>query len=197
MTTAGAVAIILSYLIGAIPFGLIIYRLSGRGDIRAQGSGNIGATNVFRSGRKLTGVVTLLLDVFKGAFAVWMTRQMVDSSQLEAAAAFAAVLGHCHPVYLRFRGGKGIATGCGAFGLLAPIPTAISLAIFILTSAATRIVSVGSIAAGLSLPLLILWWQPGLPLLLSAAATVALAVGKHHQNIRRILAGREHRIDER
>jgi glycerol-3-phosphate acyltransferase PlsY len=196
VTLMGWFALLVSYLIGGIPFGLILHRISGRGDIRKQGSGNIGATNVLRSGGRMTGVVTLLLDALKGASAVWLTRVVVASPALEAGAAFAAVLGHCYPVYLGFKGGKGIATGCGAFAVLAPVPTGISLGIFAIMGAGTRIVSVGSITAGLSLPLLILWWQPNTPLMVSAVGAVALAVGRHHQNIRRIFAGRESRIDE-
>ncbi len=187
-------ALVLAYLIGSIPFALIVHRISGRGDLRRQGSGNVGATNVFRSGARWAGVLTLILDIGKGAAGVALATALDPGEAGVAAAAFACVLGHCHPVWLRFRGGKGIATGCGAFGVIAPIPMALALATFLGVMGITRMVSAGSIVAGLALPGFILWWQPGRALLLSVLATVLLAVARHHGNIRRILTGREHRI---
>ena len=188
-------ALLIAYLIGAVPFGLILFNLGGPGgDIRRKGSGNIGATNAFRAGGKTVGVLTLLLDIGKGALAVLIARQLADTAGWIAATAFMAVLGHCHPVYLRFKGGKGIATGCGAYGALAPMPMAVTLGVFITILLISRTVSLGSIAAGLALPL-ILWWRGAdAALLLSAAAAVLLVIARHHDNIKRLLAGEESRI---
>lgn len=191
---AGWAAIAAAYLLGAVPTGYLLFRALSGEDIRRHGSGNIGATNVLRSGGKAAGIVTLLLDALKGSAAVLLARALAGEPW-DAAAAFAAVAGHCYPVFLRFRGGKGIATGCGAYLVLAPVPMAIALAVFLTVAAVTRIVSAGSIAAGVALPLAIAWWQPGRALLISVAAAVVLAIGRHHANIRRLLAGKEHRVD--
>jgi glycerol-3-phosphate acyltransferase PlsY len=192
--TAGWLAIVAAYLLGSVPTGYLLFRWSGGGDIRRHGSGNIGATNVMRSGGKAVGVLTLLLDALKGTAAVLLARE-VAGGPWEAAAAFAAVAGHCYPIFLRFRGGKGIATGCGAYLVLAPLPMAIALGVFAATVLFTRMVSMGSIAAGVALPLAILWWQPDRALAWSVVASAGLAIARHHANIRRIVAGREHRVD--
>ncbi|HZI93717.1 MAG TPA: glycerol-3-phosphate 1-O-acyltransferase PlsY [Patescibacteria group bacterium] len=191
---AGTLALGLSYLISAIPFGLLVFKLGRGGDIRAQGSGNIGATNVFRAGGKWAGTATLVLDIGKGALSVALVRGITSDPRWTAAAAFASVLGHCFPIYLRFKGGKGIATGCGAYGVLAPLPMGITLGVFLVAMLITRMVSVGSICAGIALPLLILWLQPERPLLVSVGAAAALVILRHQANVRRILAGGEHRI---
>lgn len=190
----GWLAVLAAYLLGSVPTGYLLYRWKAGGDIRRQGSGNIGATNVMRSGGKLAGILTLLLDALKGSAAVLAARQMAGEPW-DAVAAFAAVVGHCFPVFLGFRGGKGIATGCGAYLVLAPLPMAMALGVFLLTLLVTRIVSIGSITAGVTLPLAILWWQPDRALLWSVLAAVGLAIARHHANIRRILAGREQRVD--
>ena len=192
---AGWLAIAAAYLLGAVPTGYLVFRWMRGEDIRGLGSGNIGATNVMRAGGKAAGVVTLLLDALKGSAAVLLAQAIVEGPPWSEAAAFAAIVGHCYPIFLRFRGGKGIATGCGAYLVLAPVPMAIALAVFLAVAALTRIVSAGSIAAGVALPLAIAWWQPERALLISVAAAVALAIGRHHANIRRLLAGREHRVD--
>ena len=191
---SGVVSLLVAYLLGSIPTGYLLFRWKGGGDIRREGSGNIGATNVMRTGGKTIGILTFALDVAKGAMAVLAARA-IAASPWDAAAAFASVAGHCFPVFLRFKGGKGIATGCGAYAVLAPIPMAVALAVFTAAAFLTRIVSVGSILAGLTLPLMILWLRPEPPLIASVAAAVILAIGRHHANIRRLVAGREHRID--
>ncbi len=191
---AGLVSLVAAYLLGSIPTGYLLFRWRGGGDIRREGSGNIGATNVMRTGGKVIGILTFALDAAKGAVAVMAARAVAGASW-DAAAAFASVLGHCFPVFLRFKGGKGIATGCGAYAVLAPLPMAVALAVFTAAAFLTRIVSVGSILAGLTLPMMILWLKPEPALLASVAAAVLLAIGRHHANIRRLLAGREHRID--
>jgi len=194
VSMVGIGSLLFAYLLGSVPVGYILFKLFAGGDIRDKGSGNIGATNAFRAGGRGIGVATLLLDVAKGIAAVATARMLTGDPAWEAAAAFAAVLGHCYPITLRFRGGKGIATGCGAFGFLAPLPMGGALALFAATALLTRMVSLGSILAGLALPLLILTLQPSRPLMTSAVAAAALVIARHHQNIRRILAGRENRI---
>src|SRR5262249_36550383 len=165
------------------------------GDIRRQGSGNIGATNVLRVGGTFAGVATFVLDAGKGAVAVLMTRS-VAGSPWDAAAAFAAVLGHCYPVFLRVRGGEGVATRGGAYARLAPVPIATSLAVFTTTPLTSRMVSAGSMAAGVVLPLAVLWLRPEPALRISVLAAAVLVIARHHANIRRILGGKEHRIRE-
>lgn len=191
-----AFALLAAYLVSAVPFGYLLFKLLKGGDIRTQGSGNIGATNVFRAGGKTVGVVTLALDIAKGAVSVALARSLGCGPGWEPAAAFAAVLGHCFPVYLRFKGGKGIATGCGAYGVLAPVPMAITLGVFLAALLITRTVSVGSICAGIVLPFLILWLKPESSLLISVGAAALLVIVRHQANIRRLLAGREGRFDD-
>ena len=185
------------YLIAAIPFGYVVYKLKGGKDIRREGSGNIGASNVGRSGGKAMGIATFLLDFGKGAVVVGLVRWTIGDPRWEAAAALTALVGHCYPVYLRFKGGKGIATGCGAYGMLAPIPVALALVLFTTVLLTSRIVAVASISAGLALPLLVIWWQPERALLISLVAGVLLTIGRHHENIRRILSGNEEKIKRR
>ncbi|HEY3174375.1 MAG TPA: glycerol-3-phosphate 1-O-acyltransferase PlsY [Candidatus Polarisedimenticolia bacterium] len=185
-----------AYLISGIPFGYLLFKLWTGGDIRQAGSGNIGATNVFRSSGKWPAIVTLLLDIGKGALSVLLARWLTTGDPVwEAAAAFASVLGHCHPIYLRFRGGKGIATGCGAYAVLAPLPMGLSLLVFVAAVLITRMISVGSICAGLALPLFVIWLRPDRAVLASVAASALLVIVRHHANIRRILAGSEHRLE--
>lgn len=193
----GLLVLSLSYLVGAIPFGLLAVRFAGGGDIRSGGSGNVGATNAFRTGGKGAGIATLMLDIGKGTAAVLLARVLMDPLPRgwEAAAALAAVTGHCFPVFLRFKGGKGIATGCGAYGIVAPFPVAGALIAFLALLLTTRMVSVGSIGAGVVLLALIAWHQPDAALLTSAGAAVLLVIIRHRSNIGRIIAGKESRID--
>ena len=191
---AGVLTLITGYLIGAVPFGYILYRMRGGRDIRRVGSGNIGATNVMRSGGFVLGAATLLLDAAKGAGAVALARWMTADPRWEAAAALVALVGHCFPVYLRFRGGKGIATGCGAYGLVAPIPMGLSLLVFAGVLLGTRMVSAASIAASLALPLFVLWRQPEAALLISTALAALVAIARHRDNIRRLLSGNESKV---
>lgn len=195
MIAIGALVVLAAYLLGAIPTGYLLFKWGSRGDIRRVGSGNIGATNVFRSSGRWMGIATLAMDIGKGALAVAVVLAGTGDPAWAAAAAFAAVLGHCYPVFLRFRGGKGIATGCGAYAVLAPVPMGITLVVFVAAMLTTRMVSVGSIAAGLALPALILWLQPDRFLLGSVGGAVLLAIVRHRTNIERIVRGGEHRID--
>ena len=193
-TGPGALAV--AYLIGAFPFGYWLVRLSTGSDIRSAGSGNIGATNAMRVGGKGVGLLTLALDAAKGLASVAVARWITDGEPAWcAAAAFCSVLGHCYPIYLRFRGGKGIATGCGAYGLLAPIPMALTLGVFVAALLLSRMVSVGSISAGIAMPLLVWWLMPDPALLASVIAAALLVITRHRPNILRILHGEEHRLE--
>jgi glycerol-3-phosphate acyltransferase PlsY len=189
-----------SYLLGSIPFGYLLMRIFRGQDVRQSGSGNIGATNVARSSPGL-GLLTLLLDALKGLAAVALARAIYpDTSMVAGVAALSAILGHVFPVWLKFRGGKGVATGFGSFLILAPKSVLVAVAIFLALVAAFRYVSLGSIIAVASLPL-IAWAlddrqaTPGM-LLCMAAASIFI-VAKHHDNIRRLLARTENRFSGR
>ena len=183
-----------SYLLGSIPFGYILLRIFRGQDVRQTGSGNIGATNVARSSPVL-GILTLLLDALKGAAAVAVTRALFpDQMMLAAIAALFAILGHAFPVWLRFRGGKGVATGLGSFLMLAPKIVLIALGIFIVMVFAFRYVSLASIVTVALFPLLawLLKEYGNTPVVLFFMAVAsALIIAKHGGNIRRLLAGTE------
>ncbi len=197
-----------SYLLGSIPFGYILVRLFQGVDVRSIGSGNIGATNVARTGGKGVAIATLVLDIFKGWLAVFLvlTLPWIPSSsaaQLRTLATFAAllaVIGHIFPVWLGFKGGKGVATGFGVFLALAPIAALTSITVFVVVIAVTRYVSLGSILGSVTLPLMLLWLERELfhpaALAISAAAAL-LIISRHHQNIRRLLTGTESRFGAR
>lgn len=189
--TAPFGALLLGYLLGAIPFGLLLTRLGGAGDLRAIGSGNIGATNVLRTGRKGLAAATLALDVLKGWLAVVLVASVLPgNAQLAAAGAF---LGHCYPLWLRFRGGKGVATMMGIVVALYWPSGLIYAAVWIGLLAATRISSAAGIAAAVSAPVsaAVLGQMDSVFLLLALAMIV---IWKHRTNIDRLLAGTEPRV---
>jgi glycerol-3-phosphate acyltransferase PlsY len=187
----------IGYLLGSIPFGYLLVKGFHGADVRSTGSGNIGATNVARTSPGL-GIVTLGLDALKGAVAVFLvSRIFLGESILPFVAALAAVAGHIFPVWLRFRGGKGVATGLGSFLLLTPKAILLTLVIFVALAVAFRWVALASIVAAAFLPLLALWLgENGRPVLLMAAASL-LIILKHHQNIGRMLRGTEPRFEFR
>jgi glycerol-3-phosphate acyltransferase PlsY len=188
---------VLAYLLGSIPFGLILTHLFLGTDIRQVGSGNIGATNVMRKGSKGLGVITLLLDASKGSAAVLLTRHFTHSLSLASLAAVCAILGHVFPVWLKFKGGKGVATGVGSFLFLAPKAVWIVLVIFVGLVAIFRYVSLGSIVAAAVFPViasLLLYHNDPLALPFMYGAAI-LIIAKHHTNIRRLLSGTEHRLE--
>jgi glycerol-3-phosphate acyltransferase PlsY len=183
----------IGYLLGSIPFGLLLTRAAGLGDIRKVGSGNIGATNVLRTGRKGLALATLLLDGAKGAAAVLLGLHIAGVHG-GAVAGLAAVLGHLFPIWLRFRGGKGVATGFGVLIAAAPLAGLASGAVWLAVAFATKLSSGGALSAFLAAPFLA--WALGTPraTILLAAALALLVWARHHANIRRLLAGTEPRI---
>lgn len=184
-----------AYLIGSIPFSFLVARAFGVEDVRRVGSGNVGATNVLRSAGKAAGVLALLLDVGKGAAAAalagWLAR---GDPRLPALAAVLAVVGHMYPVWLRFEGGKGVATGLGAFAPLVPGAAAGGIVVFAVVAAFSRLVSLGSVAGAVALAGLAWVGRGSSPVAVAAAATTALVVLRHRSNLRRILGGTERRL---
>jgi glycerol-3-phosphate acyltransferase PlsY len=207
MPLANVLIVAAAYLLGSIPTGYLLVRIFRQQDIRAVGSGNIGATNVLRSGGKGLAVATLLLDVLKGAAAVYLGGKLgammspsMPVANLQALAALCAVLGHVFPVWLGFRGGKGVATGFGVFLVLAPLAALAALAVFGLVLLATRYVSLASIAGAVSFPILA-WFtarESHSDFFIAVQIAVALLiVSKHSDNIHRLLTGKESRIGVR
>ena len=209
--------IVIAYLLGSIPFGYLIVRATQGADVRETGSGGTGATNVSRRAGKATGVLTLLLDALKGAAAIAIAKLFLGlpvfgesalvGSSLEnaywwvAAAAIAVILGHIFPVWLWFRGGKGVATGVGVFLMLTPLAVAFAGLVFVLVVWLTRYVSLGSILAAVSIPLFVLLRNvfvqpvdPVAPIMTAAMAGAMLIVFAHRENIRRLKNGTENRF---
>jgi glycerol-3-phosphate acyltransferase PlsY len=180
-----------AFLCGSIPFGLVLVKLAGKGDVRAHGSGNIGATNVSRVGGKALGILTLLLDILKGFLPVFLAKKLGLGESALSLLALSAVLGHVFTPWLRFQGGKGVATSLGvalAFRAAMVIP---ALGVFLVLVLAFRYVSLGSVMAALALPLILLW-KGATPVVLLLWADISLIViAKHHENIRRLLKGTE------
>jgi glycerol-3-phosphate acyltransferase PlsY len=221
LTKLTLIIVVVSNLLGSIPFGYLLVRIFRGEDVRQTGSGNIGATNVARTGSKGLAIVTLLLDALKGyaavVFAFWLTgryrfengtptgpydqpSEAIDGHTmllLAALAAFCAILGHMFTPWLRFKGGKGVATAVGAFAALAPRAIVVALVLFVIVVAVTRYVSLGSMVAAAAFPLLVWWLGPSEhaagPILLLIAASSLLIIVRHQDNIRRLLAGTEHR----
>ena len=187
-------ALLLAYLLGAIPFGYILVKLTTGGDVRATGSGNIGATNVLRTTGRTAGVVTLLLDIGKGFAAVWLASRLTDGAVLwMSCAALAVMAGHSYPLFLGFKGGKAVASWVGAFLCLTPAPLAATLVVFVVIVAVSRYVSLGSVLAAALLPLAVwLISHPPLPVVAAAFVAGAFIIWRHKTNLDRIRAGREH-----
>ena len=186
-----------AYLLGSIPFGVLLAKLFGGGDVRKTGSGNIGATNVARAAGPVAGILTLLFDVAKGAVAVGLAGRFTnESATWMTIAGLAALVGHGFPVWLRFRGGKGVATAAGVFAVLCPYALVGALVLFILVFAFWRYVSLASISAAAAMPLLVYFlWAPGhappLVVTFGALASAVLIVFKHDANIQRLVQGEE------
>ena len=185
----------IGYLIGSIPFGILLASLFGLGDLRKVGSGNIGATNVLRTGNKLAAALTLLLDMLKGLLPVWWF--LNNEGDLAAqACALGAVLGHCLPIWLRFRGGKGVATFLGVILGLSFMAGAAACASWLAGAAFARISSVAAMISAVSAPIW-LYVLDGPRAVLCAAALAIWVILRHHENIRRLLSGTEPRIGQK
>lgn len=182
--------LLVAYFLGSIPFGLILTRLAGLGDIRAIGSGNIGATNVLRTGRRALAACTLILDALKGTVAVLLAAYL--QPQLAPLAAVCALLGHMFPLWLRFKGGKGVASALGVWLGLNSVVFGALCAAWLVAVAITRVSSMGALFAMLTLPVVVYCVQPAL--LPAALVTTALVVLRHRDNITRLLAGTEPRL---
>jgi acyl phosphate:glycerol-3-phosphate acyltransferase len=185
--------LLISYLLGSIPFGYILVKFSEGKDIRSFGSGNIGATNVFRRSR-WSGVLTLILDAGKGYLAVLLAGWLGGDEEWQAAAAVFAIIGHVFTIWLRFKGGKGVATGCGAFLALSPPALVTTIVVFILILLLTRYISAASIGATASFPIWAFVYHEPAPLLWGAIFGGILIILKHHQNIRRLISGTENKF---
>ena len=195
MNWPAALLVVAGYLLGSLSFALLLVRWRTGTDIRKEGSGNAGATNVLRAHGKALGLAVALLDVAKGAAAVLLVRIVTADPRYAAAAGFAAILGHVFPLYSGFRGGKGVATAIGAFLVLAPAATLACLAIFLGLVAATRYVSLGSVVAMVLLPPAAgLLSHAPLAVVIAAAATALLVVFKHIENLKRLARGEERKF---
>jgi len=189
--------IILGYLIGSIPFALLLARRWGTADLRAIGSGNLGAANVMRASGITAGVIVAVLDVAKGAASVALAERFSGNAAAPALAGLAAIVGHIYPVWLRFRGGKGVATACGVFSVLTPAVVPPVLAIFLGTVWLTKYVSLGSMLATLALaPIAYAVGSPA-PAVAVAFAASAIVVFRHRSNLARLRTGTERRIGAR
>jgi glycerol-3-phosphate acyltransferase PlsY len=184
---------LISYLLGSVPFGYILVRSTEGKDIRSFGSGNIGATNVFRRS-KLSGILTLVLDAGKGYLAVVVAGWLGGSPGWQAAAAVFAIIGHVFTVWLRFKGGKGVATGCGAYLALSPLAVLTTLGLFVIILLLTRYISASSIGATAFFPVWAYFYGEPVPVLFWSVLGAVLIIVKHHQNIRRLLSGTENKL---
>ncbi|HEU4709938.1 MAG TPA: glycerol-3-phosphate 1-O-acyltransferase PlsY [Pyrinomonadaceae bacterium] len=188
--------VIIAYLIGSIPFGYLIVRAKEGGDVRETGSGGTGATNVTRRAGRSAGVLTLILDAVKGALAIVVAQLLSNNEWSIAAAAIAVIVGHIFPVWLRFKGGKGVATGVGVFLVLAPFAVLCAGVVFLAVVWFTKYVSLGSILAAATIPLFV-WLQAETRSLLTAAVIGALLIiFAHRANLTRLWNGTEARISD-
>lgn len=184
---------ILSYFLGSIPFGYLLIKYREGQDIRALGSGNIGATNVFRKSRAI-GILTFVLDAGKGYLAVLIATAMHASPEWMVAAAVFAIVGHIFTVWLRFKGGKGVSTWIGAYLALSPLALLTTMGFFVLILVFTRYVSAASIGAAALLPLWTYIYGTPAPAVIGAGFAAILIIARHHQNIQRIFSGKENRL---
>jgi len=195
MNPLAAFLVGVAYLLGSVSFAVLLVRSTTGKDIRSEGSGNAGATNVLRAHGKALGLAVAALDVGKGAAAVALVRLATADPRYSAAAALAAVVGHVFPVFYGFRGGKGVATAFGAFLVLAPASALVCAGIFVAVVAATRYVSLGSVVAIVALPPVAgTLFHARSPVVAAAAATAVLVVLKHGDNLKRLARGTERRL---
>jgi acyl phosphate:glycerol-3-phosphate acyltransferase len=186
--------IVMAYCLGSVPFALLLARGD---DVRRIGSGNVGAANVLRASGVRAGVLVAVLDIAKGAASVVLAMRLSTDGNVPAAAGFAAILGHIYPVWLRFRGGKGVATACGVFTVLTPLAALPAFAVFIATAWATRYVSLGSVLATIVLPPVAYATGYSTATLTAACAASVLILFRHRGNLARLRAGTERRLGAR
>ena len=187
-----------AYLLSSIPFGFVITRMMGLGDLRKIGSGNIGTTNVFRTGNKIAATLTLILDIGKGGIAVIITAVATNEPVLVAIAATAGVIGHCYPIWLGFKGGKGAATGVGVILAINPFSGLGMIAIWLVTAGVFRISSLASIIMYLAAPALVYFFADTVvqqPYTISAGLIASISIWRHRSNINRLMKGEESKID--
>lgn len=184
----------IAYLIGSVPTGVIVARAFGANDPRKAGSKNIGATNVGRTAGKTAGVITLIGDVLKGALPVFAAISFTNEVRLISLVGFAAFIGHLFPVFLGFRGGKGVATACGVMIVVAPLATLLSAAVFVAAVLVKKYVSLGSMLAAASLPVFLSFIPNGKPFVPMGTVLGVLVIIKHKENIKRLAEGRENRF---
>jgi len=189
--------LILSYLFGAIPSGYVFFWISDKKDIRNFGSGSTGATNLFRIKGWKFALPAIIIDILKGAVPVYLALELFSDLKIATIAGFLVVLGHCFPVYLKFRGGKGVATTSGVFIILAFKPFLISLAIFLIVIGITRYVSLGSLLSTLSYPFLIIIFNKGDEIFYLSIALFILIATRHFENIKRLIQGKERKLGEK
>jgi len=192
----GIIAFAFGYLLGSIPFALLLTRPRGI-DLRHVGSRNVGAANVLRTAGVVPAVAVMLLDSAKGAVAVLVARLMTDDLMVVTIAGLAAICGHVYPAWLRFRGGKGVAASAGVFAVLAPLATAVAALVFVATIIVTRFISAGSIAGALTLAVAAAAGNVPAPVAAGATLAAILVVHRHRDNLSRLIAGTERRIGPR
>jgi glycerol-3-phosphate acyltransferase PlsY len=190
-------SVIVAYLIGSVPFALLLTRRWGAADLRRIGSGNLGAANVLRASGVKAGVLVAVLDITKGAASVMLAERFGGHTAAPAAAGVAAIVGHIYPVWLRFRGGKGVATACGVFSVLTPLAVPPALGIFAVTVWITRYISLGSMLASVALPPIAYAIGSPAPAVAAACIASAIIVFRHRSNLMRLRTGTERRIGAR
>jgi glycerol-3-phosphate acyltransferase PlsY len=184
------------YLLGSIPFAFLLARRRGI-DLRQVGSGNVGAANVLRTSGVMHAIAAMCLDAAKGAVAVLIAQRLSDGPATPVAAGMASVIGHIYPIWLRFRGGKGVATAAGVFLVLAPMAVAIASAVFALAVSVTRYISVGSMASAITLAVAASAPDAGAALSIGAVVTAVIILHRHRGNLARLIAGTERRVGQR
>lgn len=190
-------AIIVAYLIGSVPFALLLSRRWSATDLRTFGSGNLGAANALRASGVRAGVLVAVLDAAKGAASVALAMRMSSAPIAPAAAGFAAIIGHVYPVWLKFRGGKGVATACGVFSVLTPLAVPPSLLVFLVAVWASKYISLGSILASVALPSIAYATGASAATLAAAIAAAVLIIFRHRGNLTRLIGGTERRFGVR
>ncbi len=189
-----ASVVIAGYLLGSIPFALLMARRWGLADLRQIGSGNLGAANVMRASGVKAGVLVALLDMLKGAASVVLAERLSPNAAAPAVAGLAAIVGHIYPIWLRFRGGKGVATACGVFSVLTPLAVPPALAVFVASVWLTKYISLGSVLASIVLPPLAYAMGGQVPAVAAALGASAIIVFRHRTNVARLRAGTERRV---